>query len=76
MIEKVYATTSASEKAALLHEAEAMLMENMPVIPVVFNQSATLTGKGLSKIDFGYYGAAIFSKAKLRNYEDYLPAEE
>ena len=76
LIEKVYATTSASEKAALLHEAEAMLMENMPVIPIVFNQSATLTGKGLSKIDFGYYGAAIFSKAKLRNYEDYLPAEE
>lgn len=75
LIEKVYATTSVSEKATLLHEAEKMLVENMPVIPILFNQSATLKSKQLSKVGVSYYGTAIFSKANLRNYEDYLPVE-
>ena len=75
LIEKAYNTVSASERATLLHEAEAMLMEQLPVIPIVFNQSATLTSKKLSKVGANYYGAATFSKAQLKNYEDYLPEE-
>lgn len=76
LIEKVYASVSASEKATLLHDAEKMLMDNMPVIPIVFNQSATLTRKELSDTKIGYYGTTVFSKTKLRNYENYLPTEE
>ncbi len=76
LIEKAYATVSAAERATILHEAEAMLMQNLPVIPVIFNQSATLTRKELSKVKTNYYGAPVFSKVKLQNYEDYLPTEE
>ena len=76
LIEKAYATVSATEQATVLHEAETLLMQNLPVIPIIFNQSATLTGKGLSGVKTTYYGTAAFAKAKLRNYEDYLPAEK
>ena len=76
LIEKAYATVSAAEQATVLHEAETLLMQNLPVIPIIFNQSATLTGKGLSGVKTTYYGTAAFAKAKLRNYEDYLPAEK
>ena len=76
LIEKAYATVSAAEQATVLHEAETLLMQNLPVIPLIFNQSATRTGKGLSGVKTTYYGTAAFAKAKLRNYEDYLPAEK
>ena len=76
LIEKAYATVSAAEQATVLHEAETLLMQNLPVIPIIFNQSATRTGKGLSGVKTTYYGTAAFAKAKLRNYEDYLPAEK
>ena len=75
LIEKAFATASSEERAAILHEAETMLMQTMPVIPILFNQSATLTSKELSKVKTSYYGLSIFSKTKLKNYESYLPAE-
>ena len=64
-----------SKKAALLHEAEQILMEDMPVIPIIFNQYATLTSKDLTKITYTWYGQAVFTKAKLKNYLLYTPIE-
>ena len=51
-------------------------MDEMPIIPVVFNQNATLTSKKLSGEKVTYYGTPIFTKLKLANYKDYLPEEE
>ena len=51
-------------------------MEDMPVIPIIFNQNATLTHKNLSKCEFTYYGAPQFAKLKLKDYELYIPADE
>ena len=62
-------------RAALLHEAEAILMADMPVIPIIFNQNATMTSDDLSKIDYNYYGAPIFTKMKLKDYLLYVPEE-
>lgn len=73
LIEKAYATVSATERATVLHDAEKALMAAMPVIPIVFNQTATLTSKDLSGVKTSYYGMEIFSGAKLKNYEDYIP---
>ena len=75
LIEKIHATVSTAEQTALLHEAEAMLLADMPVIPILFNENATLQSKSLSGVDFTYYGTGIFSKAKLKNWEAYLPEE-
>lgn len=76
LIEKAFATASASERATILHEAEALLVKTVPVIPVLFNQSATLKSRDLSGVKVDYYGAYDFSGAKLKNYEDYIPEQK
>ncbi|MBE6592614.1 MAG: hypothetical protein E7642_01325 [Ruminococcaceae bacterium] len=63
-------------RAEILHEAEGILLEDMPVIPIVFNKTITMKSKDLSKVDFSYYGYAIFTKTKLKDYEKYVPVEE
>lgn len=75
-IEEAYATNDTKTKTALLHEAETMLMDEMPVIPIIFNQNATLVSDSLSKYDFDFYGAPQFKKLTLKDYELYLPKEE
>lgn len=62
----------ADARATLLHKAEELLMQEMPVIPVVFNKNATLTTKSLSGVDTDYYTAYQFKGAKLKNYEAFL----
>lgn len=71
-----YKKVNLEERAELLHKAEGILLEDMPIIPIVFNKSVTLTSKELSNVDFDYYHCPIFTKTKLKNYEDYIPAEE
>lgn len=61
----------AAQKAILLHEAEKLLLEDMPVIPVVFNKNATLTNKKLTGVDRNYYIPAYFAKTNLKNYAKY-----
>ena len=75
LVQKAYATANVSEKAVILHEAEKALLAEMPIIPVVFNQDAYLIRKDLSKTVNTYYSTRNFAKTKLKNYEDYLPAE-
>jgi hypothetical protein len=62
----------ADARATLLHKAEELLMQEMPVIPVVFNKNATLKSKSLSGVDTDYYTEYQFEGAKLKNYEAFL----
>ena len=62
-------------RSAKLHDAEKLLLEDMPVIPIVFNQNAYLISGDLSKYDTNYYGFRIFTKLKLKDYEKYLDIE-
>lgn len=68
-------TTDASkwpaQKAQLLAVAEKQLMEDMPVIPVVFNKDVTLTSDQLTDVGATYYIPAYFRKADLKSYLDY-----
>ncbi len=75
-IEAAFAEKNIEKRAVLLHEAEKIAMEDMPVIPIIFNQNATLTSKELSKVGATYYCPATFTKTKLKDYELYLPVEE
>ncbi len=65
----------AGQKAKLLHIAEEMLVEDMPVIPVVFNQNAVLVSDDLSNVKSSFYIPAIFQTTKLKNYTDYAYVE-
>lgn len=60
-----------AQKSELLHKAEELLMKDMPVIPVVYNQNAILVHKDLSRVSSTYYAPATFRKTKLKNYRDF-----
>lgn len=76
IIDKAYAEKDANKRADILHDAEKMLMNDMPIIPIVFNQNATLTSKKLTGEKVSYYGTPIFTKLNLKNYEDYIPEDK
>ena len=59
-------------KVILLHKAEELLMQEMPIIPVVFNQNATIGTSDLKGVKHDYYTSYKFTGANFKNYEDYL----
>jgi hypothetical protein len=61
----------AEQKTALLHKAEELLLTDMPVIPVIFNENAVLVHDDLSKTDGTFYIPTHFQKTKLKDYEKY-----
>ena len=75
-IQAAFTEKNIEKRAAILHEAEAILINDMPVIPIIFNQNASLTSKELSKVEFTYYGTPVFTKTKLKDYQQYIPETE
>lgn len=59
--------------SAKLHEAEMMLLEDVPVMPIFVYKNATLSRKELSKYSFDGWGVPNFNKLRLKNWEKYLP---
>lgn len=70
-IEEAFAETDAAKRAALLHEAEAMLIKDMPVMPLVQLQDAYVKSSDISKLTGSYYGCNLFTKAVLKNISKY-----
>ena len=75
LIASAYAEKDASARAAILHEAEKLLMEDMPSGPLFFMQDAYLIHDELSGYKSSYFGSRDFKGMKLKNYMDYLPKE-
>ncbi len=80
IIEAIFAEKTIANRSENLHNAEATLMEDMPVIPIVFNQSAYLINDDVLDLgnkvlfwetDGDYYAPVSFDKATVKNYEDY-----
>ncbi len=67
-IEAAYAAESNKERAKLLHEAEAMLMNDMPAIPIVYNQDVALKSSKLSGIDSNFFCNTFLAGTKLSGY--------
>ncbi len=75
LIEQVYASVDAAERATLLHQAEEMLINDMPICPVVFLQNAYVASGELSKVKTDYYGLMDLEKTQLKNWEAYIVEE-
>ncbi len=75
-VEAALAERNPSKRAALLHEAEELLLADMPIIPLVFNQSYYVVSKQLDEISVDWFGRISLTKAELKDYEKYLPKEE
>ena len=77
IMENAYAAEDRKAASVYLHEAEAKLAEDMPVIPVVFNQDYYLMNKKvISNVSLDYFGGKIFKDLKMKDYKKYLPVEE
>ncbi len=69
IIEEAYAATDIAERTEKLHEAEKMLMDDMPVMPIIFNQNAYVTYSNVvSGFKTDYYGVTDFKDVKMENY--------
>lgn len=72
LIDAAYAEQDMTKRAEILHTAEELLLSEMPVIPLLFNRSATLVSNQLTHVYVDYYGYAVFTKTELRNYHKHL----
>lgn len=65
LIASAFAEKKTSARNDILHDAEALLMEDLPVIPLVYTESAYLAS-GLKKLDTDFFGCTSFTKALLK----------
>lgn len=75
LLDNAYNASSAKVRASYLKNAEALLVDEAPIIPILFNQTVTFTHKHLKKVDVNGLGNVVLTDAKLKNYKDYLPEE-
>ena len=72
LMEEIFAMKDATERTEKLVEAEKILLEDLPIIPIIFNQDAYVVSGELSKVGSTYFANRIFTKTKLKNYELYV----
>lgn len=75
LIEKAYDAKNEKDRAAALHEAEKLLVQDMPVCPLVTLQSAFIKSKILSGFETDYYGVTDFKQVKMKDYMNYKEEE-
>ena len=71
-----YKAETETERKAALAEAEKILIEESPVIPVMYNQNFAFISGDLSKVATDGYGNFVFTTTKQKNYKKYLPSED
>ena len=74
LMEEIFAEKIIANRAEKLRQAESILMNDVPVIPVVFNQNVTVTNSKLRGETTDYYNVTQFKKAKIGSYDKYLEA--
>ena len=74
LMEEIFAEKTIANRAENLRKAEGILMNDLPIIPVVFNLNATVTNGKLKGETVDYYNVMQFKKAKIGSYNKYLEA--
>ena len=64
------------DRVNALKSAEELLLEESPIIPLVYNQSFAFVSDELSSISVDGFGNFVLTKVEQDNYHDYLPEEE
>ena len=75
-MEEAYAEKDPAKRNVLLHEAEEILLSEMPIIPLLFNQRAYISSKQLSGLWVDRYGFVCFTTCKQKNYKKYLEQQQ
>jgi oligopeptide transport system substrate-binding protein len=76
LMEEIFAEKTIENRTAKLHEAENLLMEDMPVAPIVFNKTAILVNDGLkAKVKTAatnYYTANTLQRIQVKDFDEYV----
>lgn len=75
-IDKAYKTADSAARAEILHKAEEILIDELPVIPLVFNKSVALQKDSLVNVEFTYYQNLVFTKADLPEIDTVIEAKK
>ncbi len=75
LIDDAFAAEDMATRTELLHQAEALLLEEMPVVPLFFNRQAMLVKSELQRVYTDYYGHPVLTRAELRNYHNYISTD-
>ena len=67
-IRTAFAAPTKAERAKALHEAEAILMTDLPIMPLFTSQIPVMKSGDLSNITYGYYGELNLVDMKYKNY--------
>lgn len=73
LMQQALVETDASKRAEYLHQAEALLLSDMPITPVIYYESGSLLSGELDDVERSYYGAPIFTET---TYDNYVPSTE
>ncbi len=71
LIDTAYTTTNGGVRAKKIRQAEAMLIDECVIAPIVFNQNFAFISKELKNVNTDGFGHFVLTKAKLKNYEKY-----
>ncbi len=72
IIEAAFAEKDRAKRSELLHDAEKLLMEDMPIMPIIFNKDAYVYNDDvLSGFSGFYYGYKNFNRLNMKDWRDY-----
>jgi len=74
LINQAFAEKDLTKRAAILHKAEAMLIADMPVMPLFVYQNGYYVSKELGNFKYSWGGGVNFAKVTYKNYVE--PVEE
>ena len=74
-MDEAYKATDATKRNESLKKAEQLLIEEAPIVPIMFNQNFYVASEELSNITIDGLGHIVFSKVTQNEYETYLPKE-
>lgn len=75
IIAQAFEEKDLAKRSALLHDAEKMLLDLAPVVPIFVYQDAYVIGEDLTGVKPAYFGYHYFAKAKLKDYHKYQETE-
>lgn len=77
LIDSAHAEKDRADRSTSLHDAEEILMQDMAIMPIIYNQDAYIfNSKVLSKIGDYYMGYRNFNKLTMKNWRDYEAADD
>ena len=76
LVAEAIACEDEDDREDKLAEAEEYLMSQMPVCPLVFNQTFEFESSKIRKLRFDGLGNIVMTNVKLRDYDEYLKPED